>query len=865
MIKVLKKLWRRSSRRNQGGTHRPGATNRHEPARSLRIDWHKVGAVVITIATLSVLMSVHLLPDKISLKPGDVSPREIRAARSVVYLNSVETARQQEAARQKSRPVYDISETAAPSANRTVREIFDRLARARADYQARRSHAHPESPQQILATLQPQIGAEFTEAQLRYLLTAPTPIFQRLSDTTARLVDDAMDREIRDLPLPGDLPHARREVAASARELLSSSRDAAIVRVVATQALRPNRLLNRRKTQEAREAAANSVKPVYDPIARDEKIIGQGEVVTPEHMDKFLALGLLNPRLQPTTGAAICLLAALMVFLVAFYIARTLPNLYANAKRLTMLAVIILLGVFGLKVGATLLGLQFSGGQLGYLGMMSVAAAGMLVSVLLDMHLAVLIVALLAVQSGLIMNHEIRFTVMTLMSSLVGILSVGSVRHKINLLHATAALAITNLALVWLLGLLLNESLAEMLSGSAWAVAAAAFATFLFWFGVLALEKPFGILTHTTLLEMSASDRPLLKQLCAVAPGTYAHSMMVGTLAEAGAQAIGADALLCRVGGYYHDIGKMKRPEFFVENQRRENVHGRLSPSLSALIIIAHVRDGVEMAKEHKLPPEVVDFIAQHHGTTLIRYFYNQALMDNGGSDLAPPGLEERYRYPGPKPQTRETAIVMMADTVEAATRCLNRPTPETLQAEIERLVREKMEDGQFDECPLTFQDVTAVSQAFLRVLTAMMHGRIDYPPVPPRTASGMPMEVVRPDLRPEPASRSFTPSGTEGLAANEAGIPSYLPMDARRDEAVHEIAAPADTNAPPDYVESEERGIEAVARPVLQSRAIPIVEPEVLYGRLSVESPEPSRADDFAAPGSPPPASGGRNEGRGG
>jgi putative nucleotidyltransferase with HDIG domain len=341
--------------------------------------------------------------------------------------------------------------------------------------------------------------------------------------------------------------------------------------------------------------------------------------------------------------------------------------------------------------------------------------------------------------------------------------------------------------------------------------------------------------------------------------------MMVGTLAEAGAQAIGADALLCRVGGYYHDIGKMKRPEFFVENQRRENVHGRLSPSLSALIIIAHVRDGVEMAKEHKLPPEVVDFIAQHHGTTLIRYFYNQALMDNGGSDLAPPGLEERYRYPGPKPQTRETAIVMMADTVEAATRCLNRPTPETLQAEIERLAREKMEDGQFDECPLTFQDVTAVSQAFLRVLTAMMHGRIDYPPVPPRTASGMPMEVVRPDLRPEPASRSFTPSGTESLATNEAGIPSYLPMDARRDEAVHEIAAPADTNAPPDYVESEERGIEAIARPVLPSRAIPIVEPEVLYGRLSVESPEPSRADDFAAPGSPPPASGGRNEGRGG
>jgi putative nucleotidyltransferase with HDIG domain len=238
-------------------------------------------------------------------------------------------------------------------------------------------------------------------------------------------------------------------------------------------------------------------------------------------------------------------------------------------------------------------------------------------------------------------------------------------------------------------------------------------------------------------------DRPLLQQLCAVAPGTYAHSIMVGTLAEAGAQAIGADALLCKVGGYYHDIGKMKRPEFFVENQRNGNVHGRLSPSLSAIFITAHVRDGLEMAKEYKLPMEIRDIIASHHGTTLIGYFYHQALTDCGGSDEAPPGLEERFRYPGPKPGSREAAIVMLADSVEAATRCLERPKKERLEAEIARLVSGKIEDGQFDECSITFKDIKGISDAFVHVLEAMMHGRVSYPKLAVEDDDAAPADTV--------------------------------------------------------------------------------------------------------------------------
>jgi putative nucleotidyltransferase with HDIG domain len=494
---------------------------------------------------------------------------------------------------------------------------------------------------------------------------------------------------------------------------------------------------------------------------------------------------------------------------------------------------------------------------------MSVAAAGMLVSVLLDMHLAVLVVALLAVQSGLIMNHEIRFTVMTLLSSLVGIMSVGNVRSKSNLPATTAALAGTNLCLVWLLGLLLKDPLPELLSGSAWAVGSAVFAVFLYWFGLLVLERPFGILTHTALLELSAFDRPLLKDLCTVAPGTYAHSIMVGTLAEAGAQAVGADALLCRVAGYYHDIGKMKMPDFFVENQRRgDNVHGRLSASLSALIITAHVRDGVQMAQEARLPVEIRDIIEQHHGTTLISYFYHQALMDCSGE--TPIGLEERFRYPGPKPQTREAAVVMMADSVEAATRSLEKPSRERLEAEVSRIIQGKIEDHQLDECDLTFHDINVISEAFLHVLAAMMHGRIAYPAALPQNATGKPMEVRRPDLTPEMPMLTlpFIPVSIQPLAgelaladgdnggqggAEASDMPQTTPRIVRASGLPYEALPNEDNDA----------CVSDVIGDCSLDHSPP--ESEMLYGRLATERYAASDADGQPAESSPTPAAGRR------
>jgi putative nucleotidyltransferase with HDIG domain len=239
------------------------------------------------------------------------------------------------------------------------------------------------------------------------------------------------------------------------------------------------------------------------------------------------------------------------------------------------------------------------------------------------------------------------------------------------------------------------------------------------------LETAFGITSAVKLVELSNPNQPLLKRLLMETPGTYHHSIMVSNLAEGAADAVGADALLARVGSYYHDIGKIKRPYFFIENQlHQDNPHDKLAPSLSTLIITAHVKDGLELAREYRLPEILRQFIEEHHGTSLVSYFYGKA-MENASKD----NLEdEDFRYEGPKPQTKETAIVMLADSVEAGVRAMGKVHPGRIEGCVRRLIKEKLEDGQLEECNLTFGELEVIAKAFIRILSGIFHNRIEYP-----------------------------------------------------------------------------------------------------------------------------------------
>ncbi|MCR4338189.1 MAG: HDIG domain-containing protein [Candidatus Omnitrophica bacterium] len=239
-------------------------------------------------------------------------------------------------------------------------------------------------------------------------------------------------------------------------------------------------------------------------------------------------------------------------------------------------------------------------------------------------------------------------------------------------------------------------------------------------------EYLFGALTNFSLLELSDKDQPLLKQMSLEAPGTYHHSMVVSDMSEAAADAIGANALLTRIGAYYHDVGKTVKPEYFTENQLvGGNKHDMIEPSMSRLVILNHVKEGMELAKKFKLNPKIIDFIPQHHGTGLMYYFYQKALEEAESPESV---KEENFRYPGPKPQSRETAIVLLADSVEGAVRAMDDPTPVKIEETVRKVINNKFIDGQLDECLLTLKEIHRISATFTRVLSAMYHGRIKYP-----------------------------------------------------------------------------------------------------------------------------------------
>lgn len=250
------------------------------------------------------------------------------------------------------------------------------------------------------------------------------------------------------------------------------------------------------------------------------------------------------------------------------------------------------------------------------------------------------------------------------------------------------------------------------------------------------IERCFGVMTDATLIELADSSHPLMQELVCRAPGTYTHCMTVATLADAAAESIGANALLVRVGCYFHDIGKMLKPHYFIENQQGENRHDNLEPALSTLVIIGHVKDGIALARQYRLPKAIIEFIQQHHGTTLVEYFYREAMRLQEGTSQGNSELEFAFRYPGPKPQTRESGILMMADAVESASRSLPLPTQNSLRKLVRDIVMKRLLDGQFDESGLTLAELKLIEQSLTQGLTAVFHARIRYEEEPKNQAS---------------------------------------------------------------------------------------------------------------------------------
>ena len=320
----------------------------------------------------------------------------------------------------------------------------------------------------------------------------------------------------------------------------------------------------------------------------------------------------------------------------------------------------------------------------------------------------------------------ISISIITIIAGTAAIYSVVKVRNRSQIFRAFLFIALAYFVSMFVMGLLLYANVISIFEDFyKYALPNSIFAPML-TLGLLAgIESVFKVTSDMTLLELSDLNRPLLKMLSMKAPGTYHHSVIMGNLADRAAEAIHANALLARVGAYYHDIGKMIKPDYFIENvMGRKNKHESLAPSMSCLIIIAHVKDGLEMAKQYKLPQVIRDFIPMHHGTSIIHYFYEKAKGKTGEKYIN----EADFRYPGPKPQTKETGIVMLADSVEAATKSLKEPSASRIREMVKNIVESKFKEGELDECDLTLRDLNKISESFIAILTGMFHARIEYP-----------------------------------------------------------------------------------------------------------------------------------------
>lgn len=355
-----------------------------------------------------------------------------------------------------------------------------------------------------------------------------------------------------------------------------------------------------------------------------------------------------------------------------------------------------------------------------------VALGSVLLAVLFNPRVAFGGALCLSLLVTMMVSRDFSFFLYALVGAIAGVFAIPATQDRASLFQAGCWVAVANVYTVVTFFLIRGVAATlpyDLVASLANGLLVALFATTL----LPLLEYLFETATDLKLLELSNMNQPLLKQLMVNAPGTYHHSLMVGTLAEAGAEAVGANTLLCRVGAYYHDVGKLKKPAYFIENQMDAmNPHDKLSPSLSSLIVTSHVKDGIEMALEHRIPPALVDLIPQHHGTRLVTFFYEKA-KESQDPELAEV-KEEDYRYPGPKPQTKEAAILMFADAVEAAARTLAEPTPARIQGLVQRLVNTIFVEGQLSECDLTLKDLHQITRAFVRVLTAVHHHRVDYP-----------------------------------------------------------------------------------------------------------------------------------------
>jgi len=713
-----------------------GGTANRTPGRARLHRWWAWGRLVLTVLVLwplfTYFLSYPLLPSgRLVLEEGDVAPRDIPAPRPINYESEILTTEQQRLAEESVEPVYTAPDASlAREQLERTRQVLDYLTSVRAD-----SFATP-SQQRAWTLAVPEL-ADLPPATVDVLLALSDESWGRVQVEISNVVDQTMRQGVRE-----DYVEEARQGISSLVGLDLSPEEAEVTVALAQRLIVPNSFYDEAATQAAREQARENVSPVVRTYEAGEVIVREGQRVGALELEALQRLGLQQPRTRQVDILGRGVLALVGIALLGLFLARFQPDVLWEGRKLLLLALLLLLFLFLARLmvpDRTVLRYLFPG-----------PALAMLVTATLGPHVGVAVSILIGGVAGMIGDQSLELAVYVAAGGLMAAISLRRVDRLGALFRAALFVSLVHVAV--LVGFYLPLERLDSLETVLYLLTAAVngmLSASLALGGLFLLGPLFDIITTFRLIELARPDHPLLQRLLREAPGTYHHSLMVANLAEQAAERIGADPLLTRVGAYYHDIGKIVRPYFFIENQvEGVNPHARLDPYTSVEIIIGHVQDGLELARRYRLPGRVRAFIPEHHGTNRASFQYERALELAGD-----PGLvnEADFRHRGPKPQSKETALVMLADGCEAVVRARHPETPEELARAVDEVFERVLREGQLDECPITMRELGIARESFLSTLKGVFHPRIRYPE---------PAEAARPgegelEVEPAPVERS--------------------------------------------------------------------------------------------------------------
>lgn len=668
--------------------------------------WHykKTLIFIITAVCFFGVLITSLETKKYNLSVGDIAKFDIKAPMEI--RDEIGTQSLIQEAVDQVPLQYNKKSTVKSDSIDSINNLFLKLN------QEKKENSDSKAKE---SNISEHIDISMTDSDIDILLSADDNTLKSLQSNLIQVITDVYNSNISDQNLEQDTEKAKNTVQNDFNQLKFSTDVKNVGIDIADSLIKPNFFYDKDKTEELQAEAMKKVHPLM--IKKDQIVVKEGEPVTKYQIEILKSLGLLNSKNIYNLYIYLSLGAIIIIILSAewFYLYKFHIKIFKTNKMLLLINIVSLISLVMVKVTGSI-----------SLFLVPIAFEPILLTLLVGRNISIVISSFQCVLIAILAGFDSEIIMLAVFNAIIGSIMIRKIQERNDIFFSSLYIAFINALAAFACGFLVSTSIVNIFIEAGYSFIQAVIS------GVLAIgvlpvfEGAFEIATTIKLLELSNPNHPLLKKLLLEAPGTYHHSILVANLAEVAAEAVGANPVLVRVSSYYHDIGKTKRPYFFKENQFGiENPHNKISSNLSALIIIAHVKDGIELAKQYKIPKVIRDIIEQHHGTTLVRYFYVTAKNSSNDPDKV---SKQNFMYPGPVPDSKEAAIIMLADGVEAAVRSIQGPTKNKIEEMVNKIINERLNEKQLDNCDLTLKDIKKIREAFIKALNGIYHQRIEYP-----------------------------------------------------------------------------------------------------------------------------------------